>query len=180
MPVVFEAAPIRLFPESGDDDAALRITVSADAGAGAGAKADGIDSALPPAPDVGFFGRDETLLALDRAFDTDHVVLLHALAGSGKTATSAELARWYHKTGGLNYGLGGEGQVLFTSFEHYTPLRNVLGHFGRVFGPSLETAGVNWSTLIICISGAWPAFCTVSSCWPGWLRVSRNRPPASV
>ena len=42
---------------------------------------------LPP-PDAGFFGRDETLLALDRAFDRDRVVLLHAWAGSGKTSTA--------------------------------------------------------------------------------------------
>jgi hypothetical protein len=28
-----------------------------------------LDEDLPPEPDVGFFGRDETLLALDRGFD---------------------------------------------------------------------------------------------------------------
>jgi len=55
---------------------------------------------LPNAPDVGFFGRDETLLALDRAFDKQQVVLLHAYAGSGKTTTAAEFSRWYSLTGG--------------------------------------------------------------------------------
>ena len=44
-----------------------------------------LDAALPAEPDAGFFGRDETLLALDRGFDRQHVVLLHAFAGSGKT-----------------------------------------------------------------------------------------------
>jgi len=37
-----------------------------------------------PRPDVGFFGRDETILALDRAFDTQSVVLLNAYAGSAR------------------------------------------------------------------------------------------------
>ena len=48
----------------------------------------GLDPALPSTPDAGFCGRDETLLALDRAFDRHQIVLLHAYAGSGKTATS--------------------------------------------------------------------------------------------
>ena len=69
---------------------------------------DGGDPALPATPDAGFWGRDETLLALDRAFDTHPIVLLHAYAGSGKTATAAEFARWYALTGGV------EGPVLFT------------------------------------------------------------------
>jgi MoxR-like ATPase len=57
-----------------------------------------MDEEVPPAPDVGFFGRDETLLALDRAFDNDNILLLHAYAGSGKTTTAAEFARWYALT----------------------------------------------------------------------------------
>ena len=85
--------------------------------------------ALPPPPDVGFFGRDETLLALDRAFDTRPVVLLHAYAGSGKTTTAAEFARWYLKTGGV------DGPVLFTRFEQYLPLPRVLDALGQVFAP---------------------------------------------
>ncbi len=103
---------------------------------------EGLDAKLPKRPDPGFFGRDETLLALDRAFDTHHVVLLHAFAGSGKTATAAEFARWYHLTGGIQ-----NGAVLFSSFERKTTLRDVLSHFGRLFGPALEQAGVPWSAL---------------------------------
>jgi ATP/maltotriose-dependent transcriptional regulator MalT len=45
---------------------------------------------LPLAPDVGFIGRDETILRLDRTFDDQNIVLLHAYAGSGKTSTAAE------------------------------------------------------------------------------------------
>jgi len=83
--------------------------------------------ALPAEPDAGFFGRDETILALDRAFDRDEVVLLHAYAGSGKTSTAAEFARWYARTGGV------EGPIIFTSFERYLPLARVVDQLGYVF-----------------------------------------------
>jgi hypothetical protein len=73
--------------------------------------------------------RDETLLALDRGFDRRNVVLLHAFAGSGKSATVAEFARWYDRTGGIN------GPVLFDSFERYRPLPRLLDKIGTVFGP---------------------------------------------
>ena len=56
---------------------------------------------MPERPDVGFYGRDETLYELDRAFDTDRIVLLHAYAGSGKTTTATEFTRWYALTGGI-------------------------------------------------------------------------------
>ena len=55
---------------------------------------------LPAPPAAGFYGRDATLLALDRTFDTQPIVLLHGEAGIGKTATAAEFARWYTRTGG--------------------------------------------------------------------------------
>src|SRR5262249_44339080 len=48
---------------------------------------------LPARPSLGFCGRDNTLLALDRAFDTQPIVLLHGQTGIGKTATAAEFAR---------------------------------------------------------------------------------------
>jgi tetratricopeptide (TPR) repeat protein len=100
-----------------------------------------LDSNLIPGPDKCFFGRDETLLATDRAFDTHKVVLLHAYAGSGKTAAAAEFARWYSLTGGVN------GPVLFTSFERYLPLPRVLDKIGQVFGKTLEYQGIHWLTL---------------------------------
>jgi hypothetical protein len=100
-----------------------------------------LDKDLPQPPDVGFFGRDETLYELDRAFDSQHVVLLHAYAGSGKTTTAAEFARWYTLTGGL------EGPVLFTSFEQHKPLARVLDSFGRVFDRALQQSVIHWLAL---------------------------------
>jgi len=140
VPIVYEAAPIALFPP-------------VDAGAGTGAVTAPLRLTLdtptrvslegvPPPPDVGFFGRDETLLALDRAFDTQSIVLLHAYAGSGKTTTAAEFARWYALTGGLE-----GGRVLFTSFEQYRPLPRVLDVVERVFGEALEQQGIHWLAL---------------------------------
>lgn len=109
VPVVFEAEPVALFPRR---KGGTGFSLSS----GAGAEMEG----LPPRPDAGFIGRDETLLALDRAFDDHAIVLLHAYAGSGKTTAAAEFARWYRETGGV------DGPVLFTSFEHYRPLLRVL------------------------------------------------------
>jgi len=109
VPVVFEAEPVALFPRR---KGGTGLSLSS----AAGAEVEG----LPPRPDAGFIGRDETLLALDRAFDDHAIVLLHAYAGSGKTTAAAEFARWYRETGGI------EGPVLFTSFEHYRPLLSVL------------------------------------------------------
>ena len=96
---------------------------------------------VPDAPDIGFFGRDEALLALDRAFDADRIVLLHALAGAGKTTTAAEFARWYTATGGV------DGVVLWTSFEHHMPLDRVLDAAGAVFAPLLETNDIQWAAI---------------------------------
>lgn len=132
VPIVYESTPIPLFPRVASD-APLRIILNKDAPQA--------QDGLPPAPDVGFFGRDETLLALDRAFDEQAVVLLHAYAGSGKTTTAVEFARWYAQTGGVR------GALLFTSFETYKPLARVLDEVGRVFGKELENDGVNWLAL---------------------------------
>jgi tetratricopeptide (TPR) repeat protein len=136
VPVVYEAAPLRIFPETGRTVAPI-FQVGRDGAAGGGEDA----GALPPPPDVGFYGRDETLLVMDRAFDRYQVVLLHAYAGSGKTTTAAEFARWYQKTGGV------DGPVLFTSFERYLPLPRVLDVVAQVFSSYLEKGGVNWLAL---------------------------------
>ncbi len=134
VPVAFEAAPVSLFRKRAGAPA-LKISL----GKGEAAPGRGtLDKDLPKPPDAGFFGRDETLYELDRAFDSQHVVLLHAYAGSGKTTTAAEFARWYTLTGGL------EGPVLFTSFEQYKPLERGLDSFGQMFNRELEQAGFNW------------------------------------
>jgi len=135
VPVVYEAAPLRIFPRAREEDG-IRFHVSA-AAASAGNPA----ALLPPPPDVGFYGRDETLLALDRAFDRDRVVLLHAYAGSGKTTAAVEFARWYTQTGGV------EGPVIFTSFERYLPLQRALDDFEQEFSSHLERGGVQWLAL---------------------------------
>ena len=134
VPVAYEACPIVLFPEQ----SAVGPVKIALADGRATPSRGNLDPDLSSAPDAGFWGRDETLLALDRAFDDHGAVLLHAYAGSGKTAAVAEFARWYALTGGV------EGPVLFTSFEHHTPLVRALDKFGRVFGPELERSGIYW------------------------------------
>jgi hypothetical protein len=136
VPVVYEAMPVHLLPPK--------------------AAAPGLQldrPALDPAqtnpalrrhvPDTGFVGRDETLLLLDRAFDHHPVVLLHAYAGQGKTATAVEFARWYAQTGGL----GPQPLVLFTSFETHTDLTDVLNQIGQVFAPALQASGIEWHAL---------------------------------
>jgi tetratricopeptide (TPR) repeat protein len=136
VPVVWERAPLRLWPDK-PDAAPLRISLKDDAASKPGA----LDNALPARPDAGFYGRDETLYALDRAFDTHRIVLLHAYAGSGKTSTAAEFARWYALTGGV------EGPVLFTSFERHLPLARVLDKIGLVFGDALQANGIQWDAV---------------------------------
>ncbi len=93
-------------------------------------------------PDQGFIGRDETLLMLDRAFDGNRVVLLHAYAGQGKTTTAVEFARWYAETGGL----GADPLVLFASFEGHRDLDDLLDQAAQAapFRAILEANGIDW------------------------------------
>jgi tetratricopeptide (TPR) repeat protein len=137
VPVVWERAPLRLWPEK-SGATPPRIFLEGRAASTPGA----LDEALPARPDAGFYGRDETLYALDRAFDTHPIVLLHAYAGSGKTSTAVEFARWYALTGGV------AGPVLFTSFERHLPLPRVLDKIGQVFGEALAANGILWDTII--------------------------------
>jgi hypothetical protein len=120
VPVVYEAAPMHLLPRTADE--------SGDKGEGADLDpVQNNPALLRYVPDTGFVGRDETLLLLDRAFDAHPVVLLHAYAGQGKTATAVEFARWYAQTGGL----GPRPVVLCTSFENTTDLKDVLNQIGQ-------------------------------------------------
>ena len=138
VPVVYEAAPLPLFPKPAQ---AGRLRIALDDRA-AMPTAGVLDADLPGEPDVGFYGRDETLLAIERAFDTQPIVLLHAYAGSGKTTTVAEFARWYVLTGGA-------AVALFSSFERHLPLARALAKFEPVFGGMLEQNGIHWLTLTI-------------------------------
>ena len=137
-------------------------------------------------PDTGFIGRDETLLLLDRAFDAHPVVLLHAYAGQGKTATVVEFARWYAMTGGL----GLQSVVLFTSFEQPTDLDYVLNQVGQLFGPLLQANGIEWHALnrpgqrrqlVMQLLRQFPVLCTgtTSSRWPVSPEPSRSGPRPS-
>ena len=136
VPVVYEAAPLALLPaQQGQDELSIDLSQ-----AEAGRERAGLERGLPAGPDAGFFGRDETLLALDRAFDRDRAVLLHAWAGAGKTSTALEFARWYALTGGT-------AGILFTSFEHHLTLARLLDQAGGQFGALLERSGVQWATL---------------------------------
>ena len=136
VPVVFEATPLclRAAPKAQPE---LVISLSQQE---AGKERAGLDPAQLAEPDVGFYGRDETLLALDRAFDTAQIVLLHAWAGAGKTTTALEFARWYTLTGAVH-------GVLFTSFTRHLPLARLLDQIGDQFGPALAQAGMDWAIL---------------------------------
>lgn len=96
---------------------------------------------LPPPPDVGFFGRDETILSIDRSFDQHNIVLLQGYAGSGKTSTAIEFTRWYNQTGvKLN-------SQIFTSFERYISFPSLLNQVFEVFEDILEEQGIDWLTM---------------------------------
>ena len=137
VPIVYEAQAMQVFtPPARDLGLAIQIS---EAGATPGRGT--LDRELPTEPDIGFFGRDESLLAIDRAFDRDHAVLLHAYAGSGKTTVAAEFARWYALTGGV------EGPVLFSSFEQRKPLSQLLDQLGLLFNGSLQKSGIEWQAL---------------------------------
>ncbi len=111
VPVVFEAAAVRLFPKT---ESKIEIKLQADGPTDPA-------SDLPASPNIGFIGRDETILKLDRMFDSQPIVLLHAYAGSGKTSTAAEFARWYQQTGGL------DGPVLFNILRTAEETRTGIG-----------------------------------------------------
>jgi tetratricopeptide (TPR) repeat protein len=137
VPLVYEAQAMPVFtPPEADLGPTISIRLAA-----ATPERGMLDPELPPEPDAGFFGRDETLLALDRGFDREAIVLLHAYAGSGKTSAVAEFARWYSLTGGV------AGPVLFTSFEQYKPLAQVLDQLGRMFDPVLQQSGIQWDAI---------------------------------
>jgi tetratricopeptide (TPR) repeat protein len=147
VPVVYEAAPLVLLSPERPGPPLVTLTQpgSPSPESGLGLGPDG----LPRPPDAGFFGRDETLLALDRAFDTQQVVLLHAFAGAGKSSTAAELARWYAATGGLDLPGSPEwsGATLWSSFERHLTADQLIGQAGDAFAPMLEAIGIAWAAV---------------------------------
>jgi tetratricopeptide (TPR) repeat protein len=142
VPLIYEAAPLTLLQPQ-QRQAPLINLAPADGPAASTPRGEGVPQPL----DAGFFGRDETLLAVDRAFDTGRVVLLHAFAGAGKTSTAAEFARWYQATGGLDHPQIGTGPVLWSSFEHHLPLDRLLDIAADAFAPVLEANGIHWQAI---------------------------------
>ncbi len=144
VPIIYESRPLVLLRPQEQHEAPLVKLTLAESPAG-----DGGTSEVPRPPDAGFFGRDETLLALDRAFDTQSIVLLHAFAGAGKSATAAEFARWYRATGGLD--LPGQpdwpGAVMWSSFEHHLTADRVIGAAGDYFAGVLEANDIQWAAI---------------------------------
>ena len=136
VPVVYEAAPLNLFhPWEADQLPSARLKP-----AGAREPDPGqLDPRLPSAPDTGFCGRDETILAMDLKFNHHQLVLARAYAGAGKTTTAAEFARWYALTGGVT------GPVLFTSFGEHLVLSQVLDQLAERFPDQFETQGTSHS-----------------------------------
>jgi hypothetical protein len=136
VPVVYEAAPLRLVARQPGPDR-VRIEVeSSKVLSGRGA----FDARLPPPPDAGFVGRDEILLAADRALDHEPIVLLIGEPRSGKTVTAAEFGRWYARTGGVE-------RVLFSKLADETTLPCVLEDLADAFSQTLEQHGVRWLSL---------------------------------
>ena len=134
VPVAYEAAPVEL------------CTAAPSAVLGEQPELDPVQLnrlLLRYVPEEGFIGRDETILALDRAFDEHRVVLLHAYAGQGKSSTAVEFARWYSVTGGL----GAQPLVLLASFESHTDLDDLLNQIIQPFSPMLAAQGIDWSAI---------------------------------
>jgi len=140
VPVVYESAPLVLLDPGNRAVPSIRVS---DAGTELYQEGEG----LPRPPDAGFFGRDETLLALDRAFDSQRLVLLHAFAGAGKSSTVAEFARWYQATGGLDDPKLGRGPVLWSSFDHHLSADRAISMVGDHFAGLLEASGVAWAAV---------------------------------
>ena len=141
VPVVYESAPLVLLRPPERASPVIRLDAPGRAER---------ESEVPRPPDAGFFGRDETLLALDRAFDSQQAVLLHAFAGAGKSATAAEFARWYTATGGLDHPEHpewGPGAVLWSSFEHHPTADRLIGMAGDHFADLLEANQVRWAAI---------------------------------
>ena len=135
VPVLFESAPVRVMEKG--TGVHLDPNILEDKQAKAGAE---IDCPEPPA--LGFVGRDSVMLELERALQTDTIVLLEGMAGIGKTETAMGFARWRYETGAL------DGPIFFFKFEHYLPIAHVCDRMGQVFNAVIrQQLGQDWHLL---------------------------------
>jgi hypothetical protein len=129
VPVAYEAAPLHLTSTPATSHPAVaRPSPLADTATG---REPG--STLPARPSLGFYGRDDTLLALDRAFDAQPLLLLHGEAGIGKTTTAAEFARWYTLTGGIH------GPAIYTSLREHATIAAVAAQVATAIANAMPT-----------------------------------------
>ena len=99
----------------------------------AGRERASLEPGLPAGPEAGFYGRDETLLALDRAFDTHAGRAAARVGGRGE-----DLHRGSSSPAGTRSPA--PPGVLFTSFTHHLPLARLLDQIGDHYGPALAQA----------------------------------------
>jgi tetratricopeptide (TPR) repeat protein len=110
------------------------LQVSSASAAGTETESCALPRNMPPAPDLGFVGSNDTLLEIDRAFDHQALVLLYGLAGAGKSATAAEFAGWYRATNNAIH------RVLFSSFEEPPRLAELVANVAAETGWQLAIA----------------------------------------
>jgi tetratricopeptide (TPR) repeat protein len=90
--------------------------------------------ALPQPPHAtGFVGRSRDLLALERLLGGERYAVLRGQGGEGKTALSAELARWMVRSQQVR-------RAAFVSVETHGSARAVLDAIGRQLVPSYSVA----------------------------------------
>ena len=131
VPVVYERAPIALLPKFLNQEPAR-----AETNATLVESAQKRSQLVPELPDD-FISSDQTLLSLDRAFDDTAVVLLHGLAGSGKTITAIQFAHWYQSTRGTR-------SIFYTSFLNCHALGHLLAELKQVAEVSPKPQGTAW------------------------------------
>lgn len=97
------------------------------------------DHGLPNAAIPDLYGQEDTLVEIDRAWETNSVVLLHGPMGCGKTAVAVEYATWYREA------IEG-ARVIYTSFADYRTLEKVAAEMRDFLGAS-DSEGVepNWA-----------------------------------
>ena len=180
MPVVYEAAPMALF-RAHPAQAPRRCACG---GAGARNPVSPRNRVFPQTcrrrPDIGFWGRDETLLALDRAFDGQHVALVHAYAGSGKTMTAAEFARGTRPPAGCER----RGALLLVRAAVHRWRARWTRSAEHAFHPLLQANGIHWLALTTrsaaSRASSRPADCRscgFGTTWSRWQASPRARPP---